>query len=78
MTHFIYSPDSTDVKQEANHSALVLDSVVRLFPFSCAASGAPGRLPGSASLKVIDEGVIRYLSVSLLWCQRDEGEIKRG
>lgn len=41
----------------------------------------PPGLSGGSSLGllgVIDEGAIRYLSVSLLWCQHDEGEIKRG
>lgn len=56
--------------------ALVFDSAAQLF---LSPALPPGLLGGSCiGLKVIDEAAIRHLSVSLLWCQRDEGEIKRG
>lgn len=56
-------------------SALVLDGTGQLFLSPVL---PPALLGGSwTDLNVIDEGVIRNLSVSLLWCQRDEGEIKR-
>lgn len=82
VIHFIDSLDSIDVKLEANHSTLlnaaglsVSVSAVQLFLSPVLPLGLLG---GSCiGLNVIDEGVIRYLSVSLLWCQCDEGEIKR-